>query len=85
MKIFDPLKAIRQNCLDCCRGNNAEVRRCQCDGKLSTLCPLWFYRFGVRYKTAIMVHGIEAVTPGYADEAGNASGVEEESPESKVE
>jgi hypothetical protein len=39
----------------------------------------------VRYKTAIRVHGIEAVTPGYADEAGNASGVEEESPESKVE
>ena len=34
-------KAIRLKCLDCCCGNNAEVRRCQTIG-----CPLWRYRMG---------------------------------------
>lgn len=34
-------KAIRLKCLDCCGGNNAEVRRCS-----ATNCPLWRYRMG---------------------------------------
>lgn len=34
-------KAIRLKCLDCCCGNNAEVRRCSV-----TNCPLWRYRMG---------------------------------------
>ena len=34
-------KAIRLKCLDCCGGNNAEVRRCPATG-----CPLWRYRMG---------------------------------------
>jgi len=36
-----PLRAIRDNCIDCCAGEQAEVKRCQiCD------CPLWYYRMG---------------------------------------
>lgn len=34
-------KAIRLKCLDCCCGNNAEVRRCK-----AVSCPLWRYRMG---------------------------------------
>lgn len=34
-------KAIRLKCLDCCCGNNAEVRRCPVKS-----CPLWRYRMG---------------------------------------
>ena len=34
-------KAIRLKCLDCCCGNNAEVRWCPV-----TDCPLWRYRMG---------------------------------------
>ena len=34
-------KAIRLKCLDCCCGNNAEVRLCH-----ATKCPLWRYRMG---------------------------------------
>lgn len=35
------LKAVRENCLDCCGDNRAEVRRCTSAG-----CSLWVYRFG---------------------------------------
>ena len=38
-------KAIREYCLWCC-GNPNEVRLCVNDGKQSTLCPLYPYRFG---------------------------------------
>lgn len=38
-------KAIRLKCLDCCGGNNAEVRRCPV-----TCCPLWRYRMGSERK-----------------------------------
>lgn len=34
-------KAIRYKCLDCCAGNDAEVRKCTL-----TKCPLFPYRFG---------------------------------------
>lgn len=33
--------AIRANCLDCCAGNAAEIRRCGHIG-----CPLWPFRMG---------------------------------------
>jgi hypothetical protein len=33
------LEAIRENCIDCCGGSQAEVRRC----RLVT-CPFWPYR-----------------------------------------
>ena len=39
-------KAIRLKCLDCCCGNNAEVRRCT-----AVNCPLHRYRMG-REETA---------------------------------
>lgn len=35
------LKAIRARCLDCCAGNDAEVRRC-----VATECPSWPFRMG---------------------------------------
>ena len=35
------LDAIRQNCVECCAGNSAEVRRCA-----MIACPMWPYRMG---------------------------------------
>lgn len=40
-KILSPMKAIRANCLDCCGGSEAEVRRCHIN-----TCPLHPFRFG---------------------------------------
>jgi hypothetical protein len=37
----NPLKALREKCLDCCVGNVAEVRKC-----VSTDCALWPFRSG---------------------------------------
>ncbi len=37
----NPLKAIREKCLDCCCGNAAEVRKC-----VAVDCALWPYRMG---------------------------------------
>ena len=37
----NPLKAIREKCLDCCCGNAAEVRKC-----VAVDCPSWPYRTG---------------------------------------
>lgn len=38
-------KAIRLKCLDCCCGNNTEVRKCPVVN-----CPLWRYRMGSESK-----------------------------------
>ena len=35
------LKAVRENCLQCCAGNDAEVRTCRL-----IWCPMWPYRMG---------------------------------------
>jgi hypothetical protein len=37
----NPLKAIREKCLDCCCGNTAEVRKC-----VAVDCALWPFRMG---------------------------------------
>jgi hypothetical protein len=37
----NPLRAIREKCLDCCCGNGAEVRKC-----VAIDCPLWPFRMG---------------------------------------
>ncbi len=37
----NPLKAIRDKCLDCCCANAAEVRKC-----VATDCALWPFRMG---------------------------------------
>src|ERR1700704_5165854 len=37
----NPLKAIREKCLDCCCGNAAEVRKC-----VAVDCALWPFRMG---------------------------------------
>ncbi|MDW7651754.1 MAG: hypothetical protein SCK29_07185 [Bacillota bacterium] len=41
MKRLTPIKAIRQQCLDCSGGQRAEVRECPVDA-----CTLWPYRMG---------------------------------------
>ena len=38
---LNPLKAIREKCLDCMCGSPVEVKRCVCDD-----CPLFPFRFG---------------------------------------
>ena len=38
----NPLKAIREKCLDCCCGNAAEVRKC-----VAVDCALWPFRMGM--------------------------------------
>ena len=38
-------KAIRLKCLDCCCGQQAEVRKCPVEN-----CPLWRYRMGREIK-----------------------------------
>ena len=40
-EIRNPVKAIRQNCLDCVCGSAQEVKLCPC-----TNCPLYPFRFG---------------------------------------
>jgi hypothetical protein len=35
------LRAIRANCVECCAGLEAEVRRCR-----MSACPMWPYRMG---------------------------------------
>ena len=37
----NPVKAIRELCLECCCGNRAEVKSC-----LATRCPHYAFRFG---------------------------------------
>lgn len=41
MERLSRTKAIRMKCLDCCGGQQAEVRKCP-----ATNCPLWRYRMG---------------------------------------
>lgn len=43
MAKLTPVKAIRAKCLDCCAGQQTEVRLCPC-----TDCPLHEYRMGHR-------------------------------------
>lgn len=40
-KHLTPIKAIRQNCMDCSGGSVSEVRNC-----IITDCPLYSYRLG---------------------------------------
>ncbi len=49
----NPLKAVREKCLDCYCGSTRGVRFCPCDGIHSTRCPLWPFRFGKRVSTVM--------------------------------
>ena len=40
-KKLTPMKAIRQNCIDCSGGSKKEVREC-----MIVDCPLYMYRLG---------------------------------------
>lgn len=44
-KIFTPIKAIREKCLDSCGNSSNEVATCSAPN-----CPLYAYRFGKRPK-----------------------------------
>ena len=41
-KSTNPVKVIREKCLDCCCGSIKQVELCPCESN----CPLWPYRFG---------------------------------------
>jgi len=41
VELYVPTKAIRQFCLSCCCGQEAEVRKC-----IAVHCPLWALRMG---------------------------------------
>ena len=45
VKLRDPLKAIRANCLVCTCGSISEIRECNIAN-----CPVWPYRMGNRAK-----------------------------------
>lgn len=45
-------RAIREKCMDCCVGNDAEVRKCD-----RVKCPLFPYRFGCSPDSAIRRYG----------------------------
>ncbi len=63
MKVFNPLIAIRRNCVEC-SGSFHPVKYCPCYGAHSTRCHLWPCRFGKRPKTAAAKYGETFVTPG---------------------
>lgn len=41
-KSANPVKVIREKCLDCCCGSMKQVELCPCESN----CPLWPFRFG---------------------------------------
>ena len=47
VEIRPTMKAIRAKCLDCCAGDQSEVRKC-----VSVSCPLWAMRMG-RFPAAL--------------------------------
>jgi len=57
-----PLKAIRQQCLDCSE-TAKYITWCPCDGLHSNRCHLWPFRFGARPDTFKRRHGTELLTP----------------------
>jgi len=63
METKTPLRAIRENCLECCGGGHKVVKYCTCDGINGGWCPFWPYRFGMRPETAGKVHGREFIEP----------------------
>lgn len=40
-KRLTPMRAIRAKCMDCCCGQEREIRFCPMED-----CPLWIFRFG---------------------------------------
>ena len=45
------LKRVRRNCLECSGHSPKYVMYCPCDGKHSTSCEFWLFRFGIQPKT----------------------------------
>lgn len=37
----NPVKAIREKCIDCCGGSTSEVKECTCES-----CPIYPFRLG---------------------------------------
>lgn len=45
MATYGRKQAIRDKCIDCCAGSQAEVRKCPV-----ATCPLWRFRMGIELK-----------------------------------
>ncbi|MCL4193980.1 MAG: hypothetical protein KJZ87_19740 [Thermoguttaceae bacterium] len=63
LKVLRPLKAIRQNCMECAGGVAKYITWCPCDGLHSTRCEFWPYRFGRRPSNAAQKYGRQLLTP----------------------
>lgn len=62
-KTSTPLRAIRENCVDCSGGSRKYVTYGPCDGVRSTRCSLWPYRFGRRPATIRQRYGDPLLDP----------------------
>ncbi len=62
-KTATPVKAIRENCLDCSGGSPKHVTYCPRNGVHSTRCSLWPYRFGKRPATIRQRYGDPLLDP----------------------
>lgn len=57
------VKLIRQQCTDCSGESARYILWCPCDGRNSTRCHLWPFRFGQRPETIRAKYGDRLVTP----------------------
>lgn len=57
------LKAIRRHCLECSGDSPKAVLWCGCDGRNSTACELWKFRFGVQPSTFRAKFGDRLLSP----------------------
>jgi hypothetical protein len=66
---MSPMDAIRRKCLDCCVGQQAEVRLCE-----AIACPLWPFRAGRHpyTKTRLQQADPDARAPGGPQVPANA-------------
>jgi len=69
-KLESPLRAIRENCLQCMGGSVKAVKYCSCDGtRGAAFCRLWPYRFGMHPGRALEKYGDEIMDPEQMPEA----------------
>jgi hypothetical protein len=75
----NPVKAIREKCLDCCCGSTSEVKDCTVER-----CPLYPYRLGknpFRQKREMSEEQRKAVGDRLRESRKNNSGSEEDDEE----
>jgi len=57
------IKHVRRNCIECSDGSAKYVTWCPCDGKHSTRCEYWLFRFGVQPGTFRKQYGPRLLDP----------------------